>query len=111
MNMGRPLSSGAYSTTEPDGKPAAAPSDARVDKVPTLQEDKHDGNSKLTRLDSIMPHEWKFQLQYGTRQGDAVSATLIYWHEAWHLCAAIQIGTWRCLAECGLPQRSPGVQH
>jgi len=36
INMGRPLSSGAYSTTEPDGKPDAAPSDAIVDKVPTL---------------------------------------------------------------------------
>lgn len=37
MNMGRPFSSGAYSTTEPDGKPEASPSEATVDKVPTLQ--------------------------------------------------------------------------
>ena len=37
MNMGRPLSSGAYSTTEPDGKPDAALSEATVDKVPILQ--------------------------------------------------------------------------
>lgn len=37
MNMGRPFSSGAYSTTEPDGKPEAAPSEATVDKVPILQ--------------------------------------------------------------------------
>lgn len=37
MNMGRPFSSGAYSTTDPDGKPEAAPSEATVDKVPVLQ--------------------------------------------------------------------------
>lgn len=36
MKMGRPFSSGAYSMTEPDGKPAAAPSDATVDSVPIL---------------------------------------------------------------------------
>jgi len=36
MNMGRPFSSGAYSTTEPEGKPDAAPSLAIVDRVPIL---------------------------------------------------------------------------
>ena len=36
MKMGRPCSSGAYSTTEPEGKPAAGPSDATVDSVPVL---------------------------------------------------------------------------
>lgn len=36
MKMGRPFSSGAYSTTEPDGKPAAGPSAATVDRVPIL---------------------------------------------------------------------------
>lgn len=37
INMGRPLSSGAYSTTDPDGNPEAAPSEATVDSVPILQ--------------------------------------------------------------------------
>ena len=37
IKIGRPLSSGAYSTTEPDGKPDAAPSAATVDSVPILQ--------------------------------------------------------------------------
>lgn len=52
INMGRPLSSGAYSTTEPDGKPDAAPSDASVDKVPTLHKTRTDVEC-LHKLGSI----------------------------------------------------------
>ncbi len=50
--MGRPLSSGAYSTTEPDGKPDAAPSDAIVDRVPTLHKTR-EGVEYLHKLEGI----------------------------------------------------------
>jgi hypothetical protein len=52
INMGRPLSSGAYSTTEPDGKPDAAPSDAIVDRVPTLHKTR-EGVEYLHKLEGI----------------------------------------------------------
>ena len=53
IKIGRPFSSGAYSTTEPDGKPEAAPSDAIVDKVPTLHKTRK-GMENMHRLQGMV---------------------------------------------------------
>jgi hypothetical protein len=73
INMGRPFSSGAYSTTEPDGKPDAAPSDAIVDKVPILHKTRNGmekGMEYLHKLEGIWSyqHHWKLTAEYDAKE-------------------------------------------
>ena len=95
MNMGRPLSSGAYSTTEPDGKPAAAPSEATVDNVPILQMTCNESEYPLPCDANVFT-----AAVVGHMQANMYTA-------AQHVDAAV---TWPLLGLFLLPQRFPSEQ-